>query len=133
MKYPLHVTLEDLYMGKHTKLALEKDVICSTCNGRGGKTGALRKCGACKGRGYQVAVRQVGMGMLQQMQVPCETCRSTGKVAKDRCKRCKGRKVTTEKKYLDVYVEKGMADGQKITMKGEGDQEVKYLSYRRLQ
>jgi DnaJ family protein A protein 2 len=33
MKYPLQVTLEDLYNGKRTKLALRKNVICVTCNG----------------------------------------------------------------------------------------------------
>ncbi|KAI9488810.1 DnaJ C terminal domain-containing protein [Zychaea mexicana] len=123
MKYPLAVSLEDLYNGKRTKLALEKNVICTTCSGRGGKTGATRKCGACHGRGFGVAMRQMGMGMVQQMQVPCEECNSTGKIAKDRCKKCRGKKVTTEKKFLDIYVEKGMIDGQKICMKGEGDQE----------
>ncbi|KAI7852394.1 DnaJ C terminal domain-containing protein [Circinella umbellata] len=123
MKYPLSVSLEDLYNGKRTKLALEKNVICTTCSGRGGKTGATKKCTSCDGRGFGVAMRQLGMGMVQQMQVPCEECNSTGKIVKDRCKRCRGKKVTTEKKYLDVYIEKGMVDGQKISMKGEGDQE----------
>lgn len=123
MKYPLSVTLEDLYLGKKTKLALEKNVICSNCDGKGGKTGATKKCGACKGRGFQVAMRQVGMGMIQQMQVPCAECDHTGEIAKDRCKKCKGKKVTVEKKYLDVFIEKGMENGQKIAMKGEGDQE----------
>ncbi|KAG1433588.1 hypothetical protein G6F57_022040 [Rhizopus arrhizus] len=70
MKYPLSVTLEDLYLGKHTKLALEKNVICSNCDGKGGKTGATKKCVTCNGRGFKVAMRQVGMGMLQQMQIP---------------------------------------------------------------
>ncbi|KAI8989468.1 DnaJ C terminal domain-containing protein [Pilobolus umbonatus] len=123
MKYPLTVTLEDLYMGKHTKLALEKNVICSNCDGKGGKTGATKKCGTCKGQGFKVAMRQVGMGMIQQMQIPCSDCNHTGEIAKDRCKKCKGKKVTVEKKYLDVFIEKGMMDGQKIAMKGEGDQE----------
>ncbi|KAI9281195.1 hypothetical protein BY458DRAFT_430181 [Sporodiniella umbellata] len=123
MKYPLSVKLEDLYNGKRTRLALEKNVICSNCDGKGGKTGATRKCGTCKGRGFKVAMRQVGMGMIQQMQVPCEDCRHTGEIAKDRCKKCKGKKVTVEKKYLDIYIEKGMVDGQKIVQKGEGDQE----------
>lgn len=63
--------------------------------------------------------------MLQQMQVPCGECNATGEIAKDRCKRCKGKKVTEEKKFLDVFIEKGMIDGQKIVIKGEGDQEVK--------
>ena len=33
MKYPLNVTLEDLYLGKRTKLASSKNVICSNCDG----------------------------------------------------------------------------------------------------
>jgi DnaJ family protein A protein 2 len=69
-------------------------------------------------------MRQVGMGMIQQMQVPCGDCNHTGSIAKDRCKKCKGKKVTVEKKYLEVFIEKGMTDGQKIVMHGEGDQEV---------
>ena len=31
------VTLEDLYNGKSTKLAVQRNVICSECNGIGGK------------------------------------------------------------------------------------------------
>lgn len=95
-----------------------------TLNSKGGKTGATKKCGTCKGRGFKVAMRQVGMGMIQQMQVPCDDCGHTGEIAKDRCKKCKGKKVTVEKKYIDIFIEKGMSDGQKIVQKGEGDQEV---------
>jgi DnaJ-class molecular chaperone len=31
--HPLEVTLEDLYNGKVTKLALRKNVICTVCSG----------------------------------------------------------------------------------------------------
>lgn len=34
------VSLEELYVGKTTKLALQKHVICKKCEGRGGKEGA---------------------------------------------------------------------------------------------
>jgi len=123
MVHPLQVTLEDLYKGKHTKLAMERSIICSHCQGKGGKTGAVKKCVTCKGRGFQVAMRQIGPGMVQQMQVACQDCSGSGEVIKDKCKKCKGRKVTSEKKVLDIFIEKGMVDGQKIVMKGEGDQE----------
>lgn len=33
MVHPLQVTLEDLYKGKHTKLAMERSIICSHCSG----------------------------------------------------------------------------------------------------
>jgi DnaJ family protein A protein 2 len=95
---------------------------------KGGKTGAVKKCVTCKGRGFQVAMRQIGPGMVQQMQVACQDCSGSGEVIKDKCKKCKGRKVTSEKKVLDIFIEKGMVDGQKIVMKGEGDQEVCYDS-----
>ena len=48
---------------------------------------------------------------------------------KDRCKECKGKKVTNETKILEVHVDKGMKDGQKITFRGEGDQLVSRLGY----
>lgn len=96
-------------------------------NSKGGKTGAVKKCVTCKGRGFQIAMRQIGPGMVQQMQVPCSDCSGSGEVIKDKCKKCKGKKVTAEKKVLDVFIEKGMMDGQKIVMKGEGDQEVRIL------
>lgn len=40
-----------------------------------------------------------------------------------RCKKCNGRKVNRERKILEVAVDKGMEDGQKVTFSGEGDQE----------
>ncbi|KAF3819731.1 hypothetical protein GH733_015240 [Mirounga leonina] len=74
--HQLSATLEDLYNGATQKLALQKNVICDKCEGRG-----------------------------------------------DRCKSCNGRKIVREKKILEVHIDKGMKDGQKITFHGEGDQE----------
>ncbi|KFO30113.1 DnaJ like protein subfamily A member 1 [Fukomys damarensis] len=41
MVYELPITLEDLYNGATRKLALQKNVICDKCEGRGGKKGAV--------------------------------------------------------------------------------------------
>ena len=46
----------------------------------------------------------------------------SGSVLK-RCKSCNGRKIVQEKKILEVHIDKGVKDGQKITFHGEGDQE----------
>lgn len=43
---------------------------------------------------------------------------------KDRCKECKGKKVNSETKILEVHVDKGMQNEQKIPFRGEGDQLV---------
>lgn len=41
------------------------------------------------------------------------------------CKKCKGEKTVKEKKRLEIFIEKGMADKEKIVLHGEGDQEVR--------
>ena len=42
--------------------------------------------------------------------------------ASDKCKTCTGRKVVNETKILEVNVEPGMRDEQRIIFRGEGDQ-----------
>lgn len=42
--------------------------------------------------------------------------------AKDRCHQCKGKKIVSEKKLLEVHIEKGMKGGQTIIFRGESDQ-----------
>jgi len=123
--HQLAAKLEDLYNGTVKKLALNKNVICSKCEGRGGKEGSVQKCSTCKGSGMEVRIVQIGPGMIQQTQRVCPDCRGQGEVipAKDRCKNCNGQKVVKEKKIIEVHVDKGMKDGQKITFAGEGDQE----------
>lgn len=121
--HALKVTLNELYKGKMSKLALQKQILCSGCDGLGGKAGATSKCLGCNGRGVRITMRQMGP-MIQQMQQTCSDCNGQGEMIKDkdRCKECKGRKVSTERKILEVFVEKGMQNGQVITFTGEGDQ-----------
>jgi DnaJ homolog subfamily A member 2 len=119
----VHVSLEDLYKGKTTKLALTRNVICPKCDGKGGKEGAVRPCGSCQGRGVRVTLRQMGP-MIQQLQQPCDECSGTGEIInhRDKCKNCNARKVISEKKMLEVHIDKGMKGGQTITFSGESDQ-----------
>lgn len=41
-----------------------------------------------------------------------------------RCKKCKGEKTVTEKKFHEIFIEKGMTDRQRIVIAGAGDEEV---------
>ncbi|KAL4353268.1 hypothetical protein GQ457_06G033070 [Hibiscus cannabinus] len=122
--HPLKVSLEELYNGATKKLSLSRNAICGKCKGKGSKSGASPKCYGCQGTGLKVTTRQIGMGMIQQMQHVCPECRGSGEVIsdRDRCPQCKGNKVTQEKKVLEVHIEKGMRDGQKITFEGQADE-----------
>lgn len=122
--HQLSVSLEEIYKGSTRKLALQKNVICDKCNGKGGKEGAVNKCTTCKGTGSQVILNQLGAGMYQQIHTTCRDCQGQGEKinAKDMCKTCQGRKIVQERKILEVHIDKGMEDGQKIPFYGEGDQ-----------
>jgi len=123
--HPLRVKLEDLYMGKVSKLKLRKKIICAACDGTGGKGNAVQTCYSCHGNGVKISIQSIGPGMVQQVQRVCPDCQGDGEVIdpKNRCKKCLGKKVSEETKILEVRVNKGMMDGQKITFRGEGDQQ----------
>ncbi|XVF73487.1 hypothetical protein PTKIN_Ptkin12aG0205100 [Pterospermum kingtungense] len=120
----LKVSLEELYNGTTKKLSLSRNALCSKCKGKGSKSGASSRCYGCQGTGMKITTRQIGLGMIQQMQHVCPECRGSGEVIndRDRCPQCKGNKVTQEKKVLEVHVEKGMQNGQKITFEGQADE-----------
>lgn len=122
--HTIKVSLEDLYNGKTHRLAITRDKPCQDCEGRGGKVGAEKVCNDCNGRGIRIAIRQIGPGMVQQMQTACNACAGAGKVMKeeDKCRTCKGKKTYKDRKILEVAIDKGMSNGQKIRFGGEADE-----------
>jgi DnaJ family protein A protein 2 len=123
---PINITLEDIYNGKTKKMKVSRNVICNTCGGAGSKDGkAIPKCKECDGQGVKMAVRQIGMGMFQQMRVECKDCKGKGVkvVEANKCGNCKGNKVVQESKILNVEIDKGVHENKKIVFSGESNQE----------
>ncbi|KAK5965670.1 DNaJ domain (Prokaryotic heat shock protein) [Trichostrongylus colubriformis] len=123
--HQMKVSLEQLYNGFSKKLKVTRTVICTDCKGLGGAAGSVVKCSDCKGRGMIIRVMQLAPGMIQQVQSPCSNCKGTGEMipAKDRCKGCQGQKKRKVEEILEVHVEKGMKDGDKILFEGRGDED----------
>lgn len=117
------VSLEDIYRGKISKLALQRSIICPKCDGRGGKEGAVRRCPGCDGHGMKTMMRQMGP-MIQRFQTACPDCNGEGEIIKDkdRCKQCNGKKTIVDRKVLHVHVDRGVKSGTRVDFKGEGDQ-----------
>ena len=122
--HQVKVTLKDLYLGKTTKIAVNRDRICSKCEGKGGKAGAVSTCSGCKGRGMRTVMMQLGPGMYSQRSGPCDECNGQGEKIneKDKCKNCDGKKVEKEKKVLEVTIDKGAPNGEKYVLHGEADE-----------
>jgi len=102
VNHPIKVSLEDLYNGKTVKLAINRQVL----------VGEPKMCSTCDGQGVVVELRQIALGMVQQIQRHCHDCEGEGHI-------CKKKK---ERKVLEVLVEKGMKHNQKITFSGMADE-----------
>ncbi len=102
--HKLGVSLEELHNGKTRKLAANRDVCCGDCDGKGGSK--VETCSTCKGRGMKVMTKQIGPGMMQQIQSPCDACGAAGEIISEahKCKTCKGKKTTRDKKILEVFI-----------------------------
>lgn len=124
IKHSISCSLEELYKGRTAKLALNKTILCKGCNGLGGKEGKVKKCTGCNGMGMKFVTKHMGQ-MIQRFQTVCDECQGQGDIIdpKDRCPTCKGKKTATERKILQVHIDPGMKDGQRIVFSGEGDQE----------
>lgn len=129
--HQLGVTLDNLYNGVTKKLSLQKKVCCETCTGEGvepqysDRRDCVIKCDVCRGSGMVVKTRALGPGMMQQIQSVCPQCTGEGEKINKKylCTTCKGNKTKKERKILEIHVEKGMEEGQKIMFREEGDQE----------
>lgn len=103
VKHPLKVSLEDLYNGKTAKLAVSRDKIIGT----------PEKCKECDGKGVMIRLRQIGPGMVQQIQQQCPSCGASGYSVKKQ----------KERQVLEVVVERGMKSGEKIRFRGMSDEQ----------
>jgi len=123
MVHKLGVTLEELYNGKTRKLAASRDIQCADCDGKGGKN--TKSCQGCKGRGMKIQMVQMGPGMVTQANGVCDECDGQGTIipAGSRCKICRGKRTTKEKKVIEIQLDKGCPSDFKKVFYGEGDHE----------
>jgi DnaJ family protein A protein 2 len=121
--HKLNVQLSDLYHGVTKKLSINRDRTCTDCGGQGGSK--VNVCSDCKGRGHVTKLVQLGPGMYSQSSGPCDECRGVGKSIdpKHKCKKCKGKQTISEKKVIEVVIDKGCPNHHKYTFYGEADEQ----------
>ena len=62
--------------------------------------------------------------MMKKIKSKCKSCEGRGETIdmNKKCGTCDGKKVVSEKKILELHIDKGMKGGQTITFRGESDQ-----------
>lgn len=114
-KVKLKVSLNDLYNGKEMEFKYTRNVICPHCRGIGADSEEdIHKCQQCNGQGVILQRREIAPGYVQQFQQQCPKCQGKGNVIKKQCHVCKGYKIVPTIEELNLFVEKGMTNGQEI-------------------
>ncbi|MEO1091436.1 MAG: molecular chaperone DnaJ [Pseudomonadota bacterium] len=117
LRFNLQISLEDAFHGKKAQLNVPTSVSCDACQGSGSEGGAPPGgCPTCRGSGRIRA--QQGLFTLERT---CPTCQGSGVVINDPCRACNGGGRQQREKSLAVNIPKGVEDGTRIRLSGEGE------------
>lgn len=120
------------YQGRSGAKGSAKPKPCAKCDGNGfvmvqTQVGAFHYCLMMYIYHRCCALCQLGPGRYGTSRAMCTDCSGHGEKLreKDQCKKCKGKKTIKEKTRQEIFVERGMADRQRIVLAGAGDEEVR--------
>ena len=113
----IELSFEEASAGVEQSVEITRNESCSTCAGSGSKPGTRPvTCPYCGGRG-EIQHRQ-GFFVMRQT---CSNCRGSGQVISDPCPACRGSGREQRRVKVQLHVPPGVADGQRLIVRGEGD------------
>ena len=116
IKIPLN--LKEIAEGVEKTVKIKRHRKCSPCGGQGGSD--AQTCSTCGGSGQ---MRQVSQSLFGQMVnvVSCTACNGSGKTFKKACGTCRGDGRNREENTIKIKIPAGVAEGNYLTLRGEGD------------
>ena len=107
----------DAVSGTTIAVPVTGEARCRTCDGLGSEPPAKPKsCPTCSGTG----VTDENQGLFSFSR-PCTACAGRGVVIDDPCAACHGRGVEHRRREVKARIPAGVADGQRIKLKGRGE------------
>lgn len=117
LRYNLTITLLQTYTGFETKIDIKAPTSCETCHGTGSSANSKKqKCTNCNGRGMQRV--QKGFFAIER---PCTNCNGTGQIITNPCSKCNGAGRYNQKRSINVTIPKGVTEGTRLRLTGEGE------------
>ena len=115
------ITFEEAAFGCRKSVTYNRVEKCATCAGSGAKSGSKPEtCPTCRGTGSVRVTQRTMLGMMQTTR-QCSECHGTGKIIKDPCPDCKGEGNVRRKKTLEFNIPAGIDDGERISLRGQGN------------
>lgn len=121
LRIALEIAFEDSIMGAKKELRLTRLVRCARCSGSGGEPGTkMETCATCQGKGNIQKTQRTFLGSFTQVSV-CAHCKGEGKMPEKACGECRGKGVTAKEEALEIFIPRGIRDGEILKMTGKGD------------
>ncbi len=118
----VRLTFEEAVFGCKKDISYQRIQKCDSCGGSGAAAGTSAKtCPTCGGSG-QVRVQQQTVFGVMQTQRTCDTCKGRGKVVETPCSACRGNGFVKANKKLTVTIPAGIDDGERIALRGQGNE-----------
>ncbi|MBN2208665.1 MAG: molecular chaperone DnaJ [Candidatus Coatesbacteria bacterium] len=116
LRHDVEISFEDAVFGKSLETEIPRLVVCPKCHGSGAESASdTIACPTCGGRGSVVS----RLGFIQ-MSSTCPRCRGSGRLIKNRCHVCKGKKLVKKRASVSIDIPPGVEDGNYVTLRGEG-------------
>ena len=117
LRYDIEIEFEDAVYGADKKITIPRLEGCDRCGGSGCEPGSSKsRCTRCNGSG-QISMTQ-GFFSVRQA---CPSCRGTGTVIANPCKKCRGEGVVQVEKTLQIHIPPGVDTGSRLRVSGEGE------------
>ena len=117
LRAEIKIDLKDAYFGATRELVINSLAICDDCDGTGAAPGSSRStCQHCGGSG---SVRSTqGFFTVERT---CSVCNGKGFIIENPCGSCSGSGRVRKKRKLSVNIPRGVDDGTRIRLGGEGE------------
>lgn len=117
----LALDLEEAAFGAGKTVRFRAAAPCRECSGSGARPGTGPvACGACAGSGQVRTARQSFLGSVMTL-AACRTCGGSGSLIAAPCRRCRGSGAAEAEKEVQVEVPRGVDDGNRLRLDGEGE------------
>ncbi|MEK7082154.1 MAG: molecular chaperone DnaJ [Patescibacteria group bacterium] len=124
LRAALEISFEESIMGAKKEIDVMRVSRCSRCAGSGAEPGTkMKTCPTCEGKGNIQKTQRTFLGSFTSVSA-CPECLGVGKRPETPCAQCRGRGAEQKTEQLEVFVPRGIREGEVLKITGKGDASV---------
>jgi molecular chaperone DnaJ len=117
----IELPLEAILKTQEKEISLNKEILCTRCQGRGAEPGSrVKECFSCRGQGEVQQIKKTFLGSFIRYTV-CPECGGEGSKPEKPCNVCKGEGRIKGEEKIKIFIPAGVDTNQVIKIEGGGE------------